>query len=104
MRKEVGTLNHHTGTITSLQFFKRSHLLTSSEDGTIGLLRCSDWELLKTLKGHVGTVHSIAVHPSGKVLLSVGVDLTLKTWDLTRGYFFLKKVSCLFQPFCQASV
>jgi protein MAK11 len=98
LRKEIGTLNHHTGSITSLAFFKKSHLLTASEDGTIGLVRSSDWELLKVLKGHTGAVNSLAVHPTGKVLLSAGADCTLKTWDLTRGVMSLSTVlqdSCL---------
>ena len=85
LRKEVGTLMHHTGSITSLAFYKRSHLLTGSEDGTIGIVRTSDWELLKTLTGHKYAVNSMHVHPSGKVLLSVGKEGTLKCWDLSRG-------------------
>eukprot|EP00842_Homolaphlyctis_polyrhiza_P001521 jgi/Hompol1/236/HPOL_001870-RA len=85
IRKEVGTLMHHSGTITSLQFFGNSHLFTASEDGTIGIVRSSDWELLKTLKGHQSAVHSISVHPTGKILLSVGKDRSLRCWDLTRG-------------------
>jgi protein MAK11 len=35
--------------------------------------------------GHKGRVNSVAVHPSGKVALSVGKDRTLRMWDLMRG-------------------
>ncbi|KAK6091967.1 Protein mak11 [Batrachochytrium dendrobatidis] len=83
--KEVGTLMHHSGTITALAFYNSSHLMTASEDGTIGIVRSSDWELLKTLKGHTSSILSIAVHPSGKILLSVSKDKTLRCWDLMRG-------------------
>jgi len=41
--------------------------------------------LLRSLKGHKGRVNSVAVHPSGKVGLSVGNDRTLHMWDLMRG-------------------
>ncbi|KAI9351754.1 WD40-repeat-containing domain protein [Zopfochytrium polystomum] len=61
-RKEVGSLMHHSGTTTSLAFFRASHLLTAAEDGAIAIVRTSDWSLLKTLTGHKGA-----------------------TWDLTKG-------------------
>lgn len=85
LKREVGVLDHHTGTITSLEFYQNTHLITASEDGTIGIVRTTDWELLKVLKGHHGKVSCISIHPSGKLLLSVGVDSTLRTWNLARG-------------------
>lgn len=32
-----------------------------------------------------GSVHSVALHPSGKLALSVGKDKTLKMWNLLKG-------------------
>ncbi|KAJ3018870.1 hypothetical protein HKX48_002576 [Thoreauomyces humboldtii] len=84
LRKEVGTLLNHSGDITALQFFKKTHLFTASEDGTIAIVRTSDWEVLKTLEAHKRSVNGMDVHPSGKVLLSVGGDGTLKCWDLAK--------------------
>ncbi|KAF9224177.1 WD40 repeat-like protein [Gyrodon lividus] len=84
-RKEIGGLMHHQGSITHLQFPSRSHLLSASEDGTLCLFHARDWTVLRTLKGHKGRVNSVAVHPSGKVALSVGCDKTLRMWDLMRG-------------------
>ncbi|KAH7923711.1 WD40 repeat-like protein [Leucogyrophana mollusca] len=84
-RKEIGGLMHHEGSITQLQFPSRSHLLSASEDGTLCLFRARDWAVLRSLKGHKGRVNSVAVHPSGKVALSVGKDKTLRMWDLMRG-------------------
>ena len=74
-----------TGSITHLSFPSRSHLLSASEDGTLCLFRARDWAVLRTLKGHKGRVNSVAVHPSGKVALSVGKDRALRMWDLMRG-------------------
>ncbi|VDC02899.1 unnamed protein product [Peniophora sp. CBMAI 1063] len=84
-RKEVGGLMHHQGSITHLLFPSRSHLLSASEDGTLALFRARDWAVLRTLKGHTGRINSVAVHPSGKLALSVGRDRTLRMWDLMRG-------------------
>ncbi|KAG6850676.1 hypothetical protein H0H93_010404 [Arthromyces matolae] len=84
-RKEIGGLMHHEGSITTLTFPSRSHLLSSSEDGTLCLFRARDWTVLRSLKGHKGRVNSVAVHPSGKVALSVGRDAMLRMWDLMRG-------------------
>ncbi|WVQ94013.1 hypothetical protein IAU59_001091 [Kwoniella sp. CBS 9459] len=84
-RKEVGSLSQHTGSITSLHFPTQSHLITTSVDSTLSLFRTSDWALLKSLKGHSGRVNHVDVHPTGRVALSVGKDMTLKMWDLMRG-------------------
>ena len=105
-RKEVGGLMQHQGeflvifcapprwslfcrvvlgSITELHFPSRSHLISVSEDGTIAIFHARDWVVLRVLKGHKGRVNSVGVHPSGKVALSVGVDKTLRMWDLMRG-------------------
>ena len=74
-----------TGSITHLHFASRSHLLSASEDGTLCLFHARDWSVLRTLKGHKARVNCVAVHPSGKVALSVGKDRALRMWDLMRG-------------------
>ncbi|KAL0576232.1 Protein mak11 [Marasmius crinis-equi] len=84
-KKEIGGLMHHEGSITHLHFASRSHLLSASEDGTLCLFHARDWSVLRTLKGHKARVNCIAVHPSGKVALSVGKDRALRMWDLMRG-------------------
>ncbi|KAI6164527.1 WD40-repeat-containing domain protein [Pisolithus thermaeus] len=84
-RKEIGGLMHHEGSITYLEFPSRSHLLSASEDGTLCLFHARDWVVLRTFKGHKGRVNFVAVHPSGKIALSVGQDRLLRMWDLMRG-------------------
>jgi WD40 repeat protein len=44
-----------------------------------------DWEHLKQMKGHKGSVNSLAVHPSGRLALSVAHDRALRMWDLVKG-------------------
>lgn len=73
------------GSITHLSFPSRSHLISGSEDGTLCLFHARDWTALRVLRGHKARVNSVAVHPSGKIALSVGKDKTLRMWDLMRG-------------------
>ncbi|KAL0059746.1 Protein mak11 [Marasmius tenuissimus] len=84
-KKEIGGLMHHEGSITQLHFASRSYLLSASEDGTLCLFHARDWSVLRSLKGHKTRVNCVAVHPSGKVALSVGKDRALRMWDLMRG-------------------
>ncbi|KAI8336601.1 WD40-repeat-containing domain protein [Chlamydoabsidia padenii] len=81
-RKEYGSLGgHHQGDITDIQFYGK-YMLTASDDHSICLWRTKDWEYLKTLKGHKGRINSMAIHPSGKIALSVSADRTVVVWNL----------------------
>ncbi|KAI8870299.1 WD40 repeat-like protein [Ramicandelaber brevisporus] len=84
-RKELGTLAQHSGTITSLVFHGTVNMLSASDDGEICVWRSKDWECLATLKGHKGSVNAVTIHPSGKLALSVGVDKSLRVWNLETG-------------------
>jgi protein MAK11 len=84
-RKELGSLLQHEGSITTIQFFSKTYMFSGSEDGTICIWRTKDWECLKILKGHKGRVNSLAIHPSGKIALSVSIDKTVRLWNLLTG-------------------
>ncbi|KAF9293109.1 p21-activated protein kinase-interacting protein 1-like protein [Linnemannia elongata] len=84
-RKELGALLQHQGTITALTFHTKTHMLSGSDDGKICVWRTKDWECLKIMKGHQASVHSIAIHPSGKIALSVSVDHSVRLWNLLLG-------------------
>ncbi|CCH44752.1 putative WD repeat-containing protein [Wickerhamomyces ciferrii] len=94
-RKELGTLLGHQGSITSLKFSnedlmsgndsKTSNgkwLLSGSEDGKIIIWRTKDWEIFGTLKGHQGRINDLAIHPTGRIAVSVGDDKTIRLWNL----------------------
>lgn len=83
-RQELGALLHHNGTITGLELFD-SFLFSCSEDGSIVVWSAKQWKCEKTLYGHKKAVNDISVHPSGKLLLSVSKDRTLRTWNLIKG-------------------
>eukprot|EP00158_Paraphelidium_tribonemae_P005027 Partr_v1_DN27118_c0_g1_i1_m15718 putative PAK1 interacting protein 1 len=84
-RKELGAMHAHTGTISCLQYYNSTHLLSAASDGTIQIYRTKDYTLLKTLKGHKAPVSSIAIHPTGKITLSLDRSSSLKMWDLSTG-------------------
>ncbi|KAF9285080.1 p21-activated protein kinase-interacting protein 1-like protein [Mortierella alpina] len=84
-RKELGALLQHQGTITSLTFHNKTHMLSGSDDGKVCVWRSKDWECLKIMKGHQASVHSIAIHPSGKIALSVSADHSVRVWNLLLG-------------------
>jgi protein MAK11 len=50
--KERGELTQHTGSVTALSFYRSSHLLSASQDGTVCIWRASDWLCLHVLGGH----------------------------------------------------
>lgn len=87
MKKKVehGALLHHNGTITCLEFYGNTHLLSGAEDGLICVWNTKKWECQQTFKAHKGQVQSLSIHPSGKLALSVGTDKTLRTWNLVEG-------------------
>lgn len=92
-RKELGNLLSHQGTVTTLKFSKEitdtedetnsgRWLLLGSEDGKIIIWRTKDWQMFGTLKGHQGRVNDLAIHPSGRVAISVSTDKTIRLWNL----------------------
>ena len=83
--RSMGELGMHEGAITSLAFFDDSHLISGSEDSSLRIWRCHDWECLHVLHGHKAAIVSVAIHPTGKIALSVSKDNTMKLWNLIQG-------------------
>lgn len=87
-RTECGRLMHHNDTINHITFTpEASHLFTCSNDGTIAAIACGSWLIEKHWqKPHKGlAVHTLAIHPTGKLALSTGADGILRTWNLVKG-------------------
>lgn len=75
------------GAINCALFIGNKHLIAASEDGNIYIYECksSSYTLAKTLGGHKEGVVSIDAHPSGKILLSISKDHSMRTWNLIKG-------------------
>ena len=85
-RTEHGDLNHADGVINCMLFYDKKHLITASEDGNICILKTNaGWNVEKTLSKHKAGVTDLSLHPSGKLMLSIGKDAKLITWNLIKG-------------------
>lgn len=89
---EVGSLNDPTATVTSLALFTPPslssfprNLFSAYDDGNVSIYDADPFVLLKTLKIHKKGVNDMAVHPSGKLALTVGRDSCLAMVNLVRG-------------------
>ncbi|KAI1168042.1 WD repeat domain-containing protein [Nemania serpens] len=99
--RELGTLLHHSSTITALSFPTRSKLISASEDSSIAVTRTRDWSLLSTIKvpkpkplgrpsgdtaalgGTPAGVNGFTVHPSMKLMISVSKgERCMRLWNL----------------------
>lgn len=87
-RVEIDDLYIHDGTVNSLEFTPcGSYLISAGSDGKMAFIKTSNWKIDKVFeKAHKGTaVNFVSVHPSGKLALSIGSDLILRTWNLING-------------------
>ncbi|KAL4944905.1 hypothetical protein BDV06DRAFT_186091 [Aspergillus oleicola] len=102
--RELGALLHHSAPITALVFPSRSKLLASAEDNTISVSKTRDLNVVSTIKaphpkvqgrpsgdtappgGSPSGVNDFAVHPSMKLMLSVGKgERCMRLWNLVTG-------------------
>lgn len=102
--RELGSLLHHSASISSLSFPSRSKLLAGAEDNTISVSKTRDWTVVSTIKAprpkvqgrpsgdtappgaEPSGVNHFAVHPSMKVMLSVGRgEKCMRLWNLVTG-------------------
>lgn len=102
--KELGSLLNHGAAVTKLWFAGRSKLLSAAEDNTVAVTRLRDMTTLSTIKaplpkaqnrpsGDTATandlprgINSFAVHPSMKLMVSVGRgERCMRLWNLVTG-------------------
>ena len=83
---ELGSLQDHNGAVRSVAFFKDYYLFSASDDG-----QCCTWDvrdgfnLLSKFRVSSEPVISLAIHPSGRLAISIARDLKMKTWNLIDG-------------------
>ncbi|XP_059616906.1 p21-activated protein kinase-interacting protein 1-like [Phlebotomus argentipes] len=87
-KQEIAILTVQSSTVNTLEFAPDgSHLFAGCADGSMLAYSCETWEVVRTWKdAHKGSsVNQIRIHPSGKLALSLGGDLTLRSWNLVKG-------------------
>ncbi|KAL8827777.1 MAG: hypothetical protein Q9191_002987 [Dirinaria sp. TL-2023a] len=102
--RELGSLLHHSSSINALYFPNRSKLLSAADDNTLAVIRTRDWTVLSSIKapipkahgrpsgdtappgGYPAGVNDFAVHPSMKLMVSVGKgEKCMRLWNLVTG-------------------
>lgn len=102
--RELGSLLHHSSSISSLYFPTRSKLIAAAEDNTISVTRTRDWSVVSTIKApnpkaqgrpsgdtappgaSPSGINDFAVHPSMKLMVSVGKgEKSMRLWNLVTG-------------------
>jgi len=59
---------------------KRAMLASGSEDGSVFLWDVNSKAVLQRLVGHEGVVMGVDVHPTEKLIVSCGMDKTIRLW------------------------
>lgn len=88
---DLGQLYPETTGVSAVAMHGGSHLLSGSDGGRLAIFRASDWEELTSMPAHPTGVVDIAIHPSGRLALSVGKEPQLYTWNLMRAKCVLKR-------------
>ncbi|XAR72494.1 hypothetical protein NMG60_11019150 [Bertholletia excelsa] len=88
---EIGSLTEHSASVTALSFFTPPslsfprNLISAADDGAVCIYDADPFVHLKTVHAHKKGVNDLAVHPSGKLALTVGRDSCLAMSNLVRG-------------------
>jgi WD40 repeat protein len=85
--KQLNTLNGHTDSVQEVVFLDEAHVASSSKDKTVRIwdALAKPVRTLRTLKGHMVPVWSIAYDPTEKKLVSADEIGLIKVWDLDTG-------------------
>ena len=79
--KAVGSLIQHTDTVTCMRFAGNKLLASGARNGRIIVYNNPGW-VPTELKGHIGAVNDLQVHPDKKFLLSVGMDKFMRVTNI----------------------
>uniref|UniRef100_A0A1A9X1H2 WD_REPEATS_REGION domain-containing protein n=1 Tax=Glossina brevipalpis TaxID=37001 RepID=A0A1A9X1H2_9MUSC len=87
-RSQTQILLCHEGSVNALTFTPDgTHLLSVADDGRFIATRLKTWlSEASWKKAHSGLpVTHVSCHPSGKLALSLGSDMVMRTWNLVKG-------------------
>ena len=76
--------NGHVGTIVSVAA-TGDLLVSGGEDGLVRVWDLSGRRLIRSLRGHTGWVHAVAISPDGATIASAGEDNVILFWSAADG-------------------
>ena len=85
--KEIHSYIGHAGSITGLCFVGDHGLCTASTDTTLSLWSVKDGFRIGVMKGHTQSVTACTANKSGKSIVSVSLDMSIRVWDGKDGKF-----------------
>lgn len=81
--ERISSFKAHDDSVTCLVFDEPfGKLVTASRDSTVKVWNLSSEKCIGQLKGHLASVHSLAL--DGGVVATGSIDATVKLWDLTQ--------------------
>lgn len=84
--KPLGTFQDHNDSVRSIAWQNERQLLSASIDRQIKLWNLEEKDkAILTLEGHSRSVDAICLLKQGKILISAGIDQSLRVWDLSTG-------------------
>lgn len=83
--REAAAQPGHTGMVMALAFSADDRSLFVTRDHDVLLRSLADGRTLRTFRGHLTFVTSLALSPDGKALLTSSEDGAVKLWDVESG-------------------
>ncbi|MFI9487376.1 NB-ARC domain-containing protein [Promicromonospora sp. NPDC052451] len=74
----------HVGTVVSVAA-REDLLVSGGEDGVVRLWDLTSRTLIRSLRGHTGWVHAVAISPDGSLIASAGEDNAIRLWSAVDG-------------------
>lgn len=56
-------------------------LIAGASDGALRIIDAETGQIVSSLRGHAGGIHSLALHPKGTQIASAGSDCAVRLWD-----------------------
>ena len=83
--REVVTFTGHAAVVTGVVFVSSERLCSSSKDHSLSLWDLRGGHRIQVMKGHTHPVQDCAANASGKVIVSVSYDGSIRVWNGSDG-------------------